>query len=627
MSGDRRRVAVLIVGSNNASDISTCLAALGKALPEPAFDVFICENGGVKAFEALSASLMANESDYAIVTDFHVGALALGERLVESRCFEFQQRSSKLWIVRAIHNLGYAGAINGLVEVLPSVGAWQGVWILNPDTQADPRALAELISHASARDMGMVGSTIVDLAHPEKVFCRGGLRQELWTGRGVCIGWGSRSSDVADLAKIEPSMQAVSGASAYVTWDALTRVGPMDERFFLYMEDLDWGERARRLGVRLGYAPDSLVFHEGGSTIGRSSAKGQGRSWLSVYLMSRNRIAYVHKFYPGWFLYTVAISVLHALRYLFAGSWADARTALEGVHAGLRGEIGPPPRMVREGRAVGRPPNPTTRWRLVKVAISAVYFLAVSAWARLAGLFGVKRKPQLSILYYHAVHSDFVFEFNRQMERIARDCQVVRADHVGELPAGKKCVAITFDDALTSVMKNAAPILQRHRFPSAIFVPAGLMGRAPNWESDDPSYNFEDAIMTESQLRALPRDLVTIGSHTLTHANLAKVDSATAEREIGESRAELARVMGYDVDLFSAPYGGLNDAAIAFSQASGYRFIYGIFPDECDTTAAQTLRGRIRVDPWDSPLEFYLKANGAYAWFGKWRALKKRFGR
>ena len=625
MSVDRRRVAVLVVGYNNADDINSCLASLGESLPEPGFDVFICENGGATAFEALSASLMAPESQMTVAAD--AAALAMGDRLAESRCFSFNRRQSKVWIARAIHNLGYAGAINSLVESLPSVGAWRGVWILNPDTRVDARALAELMDRASATDIGMVGSSIVDITQPDRLFCRGGLRQELWTGRGVCIGWGSKLTDSVDVASIERSMQSVSGASMFVTWDALTRIGPMDERFFLYMEDLDWGERARRLGVKLGYAPRSLVFHEGGSTIGRSSSTGSGRSWLSVYLMSRNRVTFVHKLYPAFLLYTAAISLLHALRYLLAGSWRDMLTALQGIYAGLKGEIGPPPRMVREGRAVGRPPNPKTRLRLVKVAISGVYFLAMAVWGRACGLFGRERKPQLSILYYHAVHADFAFEFNRQMDLIARDCHVVRADHVGPLPAGKKTVAITFDDALTSVMKNAAPILQRHSFPSTIFVPAGLMGRAPNWESDDPSYNFEDAIMSPSQLRSLPRELVTIGSHTLTHANLALVDRATAQREIDGSRTELARVMGYDVDLFSAPYGGLNEDAIALSQASGYRFIYGILPDDCDTMAASLLRGRIRVDPWDGPLEFYLKVHGAYAWFGKLRALRARLGR
>jgi GT2 family glycosyltransferase len=40
------------------------------------------------------------------------------------------------------------------------------------------------------------------------------------------------------------------------------RVGPLDERYFLYLEDVEWCLRARRHGVEVWYEPDARLWHE-----------------------------------------------------------------------------------------------------------------------------------------------------------------------------------------------------------------------------------------------------------------------------------------------------------------------------------------------------------------------------
>jgi GT2 family glycosyltransferase len=71
----------------------------------------------------------------------------------------------------------------------------------------------------------------------------------------------------------------------------------MEEDYFLYYEELDWVERARRIlpGVRLGYAVDSVILHQVGATIGT-----ERRSLTSVRYLARSRLKFMRRFYPNY---------------------------------------------------------------------------------------------------------------------------------------------------------------------------------------------------------------------------------------------------------------------------------------------------------------------------------------
>ena len=54
-----------------------------------------------------------------------------------------------------------------------------------------------------------------------------------------------------------------------------------------------------------------------------------------------------------------------------------------------------------------------------------------------------------------------------------------------------------------------------------------------------------------------------------------------------------------------------------------YESIFPIVPNGVDTSKSDLVRGRVRVDPTNGPLEFYLKFNGAYAWAAHIAALRR----
>jgi peptidoglycan/xylan/chitin deacetylase (PgdA/CDA1 family) len=206
-----------------------------------------------------------------------------------------------------------------------------------------------------------------------------------------------------------------------------------------------------------------------------------------------------------------------------------------------------------------------------------------------------------------------LYEFRRQMETLSRSTSVIAADYQGTLPSNS--VAITFDDAFVSVVENALPELIARSFPCTIFAPVDLLGQSPSWELHDPHDTFQETIMTRAQLTSLP-EFVTLGSHGMSHVRLSRIDPASARIEIGESRRLLQEIHGGTVRSISLPFGDFNLSTIEACRLAGYDHVYTSIPKNIDPSKPGLVRGRVRVDPWDGPIEFFLKFNGAYEWLG-----------
>ena len=126
-------------------------------------------------------------------------------------------------------------------------------------------------------------------------------------------------------------MVYVIGASMLVSRPFLQAVGLMQEDYFLYFEEIDWAERARRHAkpFRLGFASGSVVYHKVGASAGTHA-----RSVLSVRYYTRNRLRFLKRFYPA--------HLGAARRWLF---WEGVRALLRGrltaAHISMRVAVSP----------------------------------------------------------------------------------------------------------------------------------------------------------------------------------------------------------------------------------------------------------------------------------------------
>lgn len=250
--------------------------------------------------------------------------------------------------------------------------------------------------------------------------------------------------------------------------------------------------------------------------------------------------------------------------------------------------------------------------RSLKILISCAYLALSWLSATLTQPFRARQSASLVILYYHGVSQSQRSRFARQMDFLRRHASIVPADWRGGPVKGRIC-AITFDDAFVSTVANALPELLARQFPCTIFVPVGVMGRAPDWEMEE-SIECDEVVADVDTIRTLSSPLVTIGSHTLSHCHLSRVPPDDARTEAEWSRSVLSALVGQDIRLISFPYGDYDGQVVDMCGRAGYDFMYTIKPVPVDPCGSSRVRGRVSTSPDDGPLEFYLKCAGGYRW-------------
>jgi hypothetical protein len=331
--------AVIIVTYCNNMDITECLEAIGDQAGSGDLGVFVVENGGPAAFDALVEALAAPGGPCIEAAASKLANLA-SPGGCHLRCVELVtcRGYRPVAVAEAPENLGYAGGINSWLERLMPYLEWDGFWILNPDTMPEPMALSALKAACVMQSCGMAGSTIVDFKCRDKVLTRG-LLWRRWRGGAGHIDRGKRISDPPALGGGK-AIDSPSGASIYVTRACIAQIGYPREDYFLYFEDLEWGMRAKSAGL-LTRADDSVVPHKYGTTIG-SAVSRKERSRLAVFLDARNSLLFVWRADPGAIVWMIVRTLLRACEYLFVGSVRNAMTTLAGMMAFFRGETGRP---------------------------------------------------------------------------------------------------------------------------------------------------------------------------------------------------------------------------------------------------------------------------------------------
>jgi N-acetylglucosaminyl-diphospho-decaprenol L-rhamnosyltransferase len=343
---------VLIVTYRNADDLVSCLMSLRSACSAPAFEVFVCENGGARAYSEVIGKLVQDNGpcpgQQPRAEPVYAPAFARQHVLT----LDHARARVLVHVAEARENLGYAGGINAWLRSLLPVPGWPAVWILNPDTQPAPDALLELSRYSLKWGKGMIGSRQIPRGRPGIVHSRGLAWSKLRaTARSVDL---HVSDDFEpDPLKTDSRLDSPSGASMYVTRSCIEQIGLMDERYFLYFEDVEWGLRAKKT-AGIGYAHRSAVVHTGGTTIGSSIRTGR-RSALSVYLECRNSVLFVRTHFPLWLVWTLLLQLFKISVKAPLAPSRNFRAALSGLMAGLRGQTGRPDhllqvRQVRLGR-------------------------------------------------------------------------------------------------------------------------------------------------------------------------------------------------------------------------------------------------------------------------------------
>ncbi len=303
------------------------------------FIISICENGGRLAFETTIAKLSA------LVRPSGDQVQPVDARVARNWSGRLLPGNQAVHVFEAKENLGFAGGVNVTLRQFARDPGWTGVWLLNPDTEADPNAMSALVARARETGAAVVGSRLV-FHDSGRVQLYGG-RWRPTIARGFNIGFNQPGDAPVDTNSVEKLMTYACGASLYATRGFIDEVGLLDEGYFLYCEEIDWCLRVDPSRVR--FANDSTVFHHHGSTIGSHRGKKR-RSALSVYLTERNKLILSKRFFPSRYPVIVFVTLILTFQYALSGAWRSTAIALRGWLAGVRGESGPPPFLAKRGK-------------------------------------------------------------------------------------------------------------------------------------------------------------------------------------------------------------------------------------------------------------------------------------
>lgn len=251
--------------------------------------------------------------------------------------------------------------------------------------------------------------------------------------------------------------------------------------------------------------------------------------------------------------------------------------------------------------------------RIVKLSISLVCFSLDSV--RRFGLRLLGRRPDATcvIIYYHSVPEEHRAAFAHQLDLIKQLSKPLAVDPAPVLQAGKRYCCVTFDDGFEDTIQVAIPELKKRKIPATVFVASGYMGQAATWWPTGREES-EVRIASAEQWRAAAGDLITIGSHTVTHPRLSDLGDLEAMDELRNSKIVLQEIVQRTVSTFSFPYGSFSERSIGLCRKAGYGRVFTTLPGYAFADGDQFVVGRINASPTDWDVELCLKLLGAYRW-------------
>jgi len=237
----------------------------------------------------------------------------------------FQTVYPQVVYIRSKENLGFAGGNN--LGIRRAKGDY--LLFLNNDTEITAGFIStlqkELENHP---DIGLLSPLILYFDDQRKIQYAGYTPMNYLTGRNR--GMGFMEEDIGQYDHVTTETGYCHGAAMICRRADLQRVGLMEEHFFLYYEELDWCEKFKRAGLKIGFTGKAKIYHKESMSVGKESL-------LKTFFMVRNRWLFIRRNakWPSMLVFSayyllVAVPFL-LLKYLVKGRVDLFRAALRGV--------------------------------------------------------------------------------------------------------------------------------------------------------------------------------------------------------------------------------------------------------------------------------------------------------
>jgi len=325
MGSRKKSVWILLLNWRNAPDTIACLDSIMACVDSEISGVIICDNGS----EDGSIEEFQNWQDNNKVSSKHFKYDRAG--FIDLSKQANQGNGLPVYIIDNGNNLGFAAGNNIGLEYLKGYEDFDYVFLLNNDTLVQDRTVSALVEEFSNDPkLGLCGSKVVYEHTRNKVQAYGGATFNKWFGRAVNIGSMQDSATNENKEQVVSKLDYILGAAMMISKPCLMQVGNMEERYFLYYEEIDWAVRIKKANFSLGYAPKSVVYHKEGASIGSSFDKSN-RSLLSTYYLTASKVRFSIKNYPFLLPTVIMFSLLQVIRASLKGEIKVAKIILLGL--------------------------------------------------------------------------------------------------------------------------------------------------------------------------------------------------------------------------------------------------------------------------------------------------------
>lgn len=253
---------IILVHYNSDEETTTCLRSLEKiTLRDAEYSIVVVDNGSTMPYERPEL-----------------------------------KRAEQVHYLRSEANLGFTGGNNLGVHYAIEKFNSDYIILLNNDTYVAPNAFEILIAHAAQHPKAGIIAPKIYFAKGRE-FHKSSYTEEmlgkvLWYGGGS-IDWehlvafhrGVDEVDQGQFAK-QTKSDFATGCCMLVKREIFEKVGLLDRRYFLYLEDVDFNMRAKQFGYEVHYVDSAKIWH-----VNAGSSNGSG-SMLHVYYQTRNRLLF-----------------------------------------------------------------------------------------------------------------------------------------------------------------------------------------------------------------------------------------------------------------------------------------------------------------------------------------------
>lgn len=188
-------------------------------------------------------------------------------------------------------NTGYTGGVNfGFYKAMELNPKY--ILVLNNDTIVDKDFLSELANALEQERTAAAAGGLIIAEHDRSTIWYAGGRMVPWRGLAVHDHKGKKLSDINQCGVKE--VDFLTGCMILFRTEYLSKTGLEDEKYFLYLDDIEFSSRITRSGFKMLYVPSATIYHK---------VKGEKENPFKLYYSIRNRMLLISQMNSGYMRY------------------------------------------------------------------------------------------------------------------------------------------------------------------------------------------------------------------------------------------------------------------------------------------------------------------------------------